>query len=287
MYQLYVKNAIGEMFDLTNSKADFYVLSVQGLTVPEIKVNTKEFAGFDGSFYNSSKVGERNIVINFLLNGDIEASRQKLYRIFLIKRELTLYFKNKYRSLTIKGYPESIDGDLFVEREQIQVSIICPRPFFEAENSIEAELSDVINGLQFPLSIDSEGVSFSELYEFPLVVLINPGDVSCGAIITMQFLEVCRIPTIINVLTGDFLRIDTIFAQGDKVTICTIPGKLSVVRYSAVTGKEKNILGYFTNDSGWLTIAPGRNIFKFEDDDGNEGYNVKLEFKISPLFGGV
>ena len=81
--------------------------------------------------------------------------------------------------------------------------------------------------------------------------------------------------------------IDTIFAQGDKVTICTIPGKLSVVRYSAVTGKEKNILGYFTNDSEWLTIAPGRNIFKFEDDDGNEGYNVKLEFKISPLFGGV
>lgn len=287
MYQLCVENALGELYDLTNRKNEYRILSVQGLTVPKIKVNTKEFAGSDGSVYNSSKVSERNIVINILLRGDIEVSRQRLYRIFLIKRELTIYFRNKRRSLKIKGYPESIDGDLFVQQEQIQISIICPEPYFEAEYPVESELSEIVNGFQFPFSIKKSGIPISELYDHPLVVLNNPGDVACGAVIEIEFLEYCRVPKITNLITGEFFKLNGIFEQGDKVTICTIPRRFYVKWYYSFTKETTSVLDKLTDDSTWFEIVPGKNIFKYENADGNKGYNVNLRFKINPLYGGV
>ena len=287
MYKLCIENALGELYDLTNRRDEYYILDIQGLTVPKVKVNTKEFAGFDGSSYNSSKVEERNIVINIMLRGDIETSRQRLYRIFLIKREITIYFRNKYRSLKIKGYTESIEGDLFVQQEQMQVSVICPKPFFEAENPTEAELSEIVSGFQFPFSIKSAGISFSEIYNYPVVVLNNPGDVACGATIEMKFLDYCRIPKITNILTGQILKLNGTFLANDKVTICTIPGNLSVKWYSSIDGEERNILSYFTSGSSWFEILPGNNLFRYEDGDKNEGYKVSLIFRISPLYGGV
>lgn len=285
MYQLCVENALGELYDLTNMKNQYDILSIQGLTVPKIKVNTKEFAGFDGSIYNSSKVGERNIVINIMLKGDIEASRQRLYRIFSIKQELTLYFRNKYRRLKINGYVESIDGDLFVQREQIQISLICPGTFFEAEYPVEAQLSEISNGFQLPLK--NTIVSISDLYNYPIVILNNPGDVTCGAVIEIDFLEDCRTPKITNLLTSEFFEIDDLFWEGDKVTICTIPGKFYVKRYYSSTKTERSILDTLTTNSKWFEIAPGKNIFKYENSDGSNGSDVNIKFTISPLYGGV
>ena len=287
MYQLCVENALGELYDLTNRKNEYRILSVQGLTVPKIKVNTKEFAGFDGSVYNSSKVSERNIVINILLCGDIEVSRQRLYRIFLIKRELTIYFKNKYRSLKIKGYPESIDGDLFVKNEQMQISIICPKPYFESEYPLEAELSDIVNGFEFPFSIRESGIPISEIYDYPIIVLNNPGDVTCGAVIEIEFLKDCRIPRITNLFTNQFFELNGYFNKGDKVTISTIPGQFYIRHYFSYTNSEIGILDKLTANSDWLEVLPGRNFFKYESAGENTVYNVKVKLKISPLYGGV
>ena len=236
MYELKIENFFGDVYTLTNRKDEFYVLDVQGLTFPKATINTKESAIIDGSFYNSSKVGERNIVINFLLTGDIEASRHKIYKIFPIKKELTLYFKNKTRSLKIKGYPELIEGDLFVQREQIQVSIICPRPYFELLHPISAKLSRITNNFQFPFEIE-EAIAISEINDYPVLLIENPGDVSCGCMIDIK-IDPLEHPInnfrLINGATNSVLEViaPALPSIGNEMKICTIPGQLSARNYN-------------------------------------------------------
>ncbi|MDE7094681.1 MAG: phage tail family protein, partial [Oscillospiraceae bacterium] len=139
MFTLKIENTRGEIFELTNNEQDYAIVGVSGLTRPDTTVNTSSGVS-DGEYYNSSKVGMRNIVIDILLRGDIETNRQRLYRIFPLKTACTVYFKNYNRDVKIKGYVEVLDGDLFVEQEQIQISIICPQPYFESLQTIHTEL---------------------------------------------------------------------------------------------------------------------------------------------------
>lgn len=274
MYKLRVENALGETYDLTNSKDEFYILDVQGLTVPKIEVNTKESAGIDGSFYSSSKVGERNIVINIMLNGDIEASRQKLYRIFLIKHELTLYFTNKYRALKIKGYPESIDGDLFVQQEQIQVSIICPRPFFESTEQVTMEPPNIIDGFEFPFSIPSEGIEFSWIQRLT-TIYTNSGDVETGAIIKFYAAD-NRVsnPIFYNRTTGKYFGLIFDMYENDVIIINTREGEKSVTLLR--NGSTTNILSKRKKGSSWIVFAPGENETNYSADTGEEHLSVTV-----------
>lgn len=131
MYTLKIENTNGEIFELTHDFSNYYVTDVSGLTPPATTINTAKAGIIDGTFFNSASVEERNIVISLTINGDIEANRQKLYRIFPRKTPCTIYFKNANRDVKIKGYVETIECDPFVKREKAQISIICPRPYFE------------------------------------------------------------------------------------------------------------------------------------------------------------
>ena len=52
--------------------------------------------------------------------------------------------------MKIKGYVETLEGDIFSVREQMQISIICPKPFWEDMQAIYDELSTIIHRFHFP-----------------------------------------------------------------------------------------------------------------------------------------
>ena len=136
MFSLKIQNAKGELFELSHNHQNYIVTDVQGLTIPQIINNTASGGTVDGAFYNSSRMETRNIVITVRLVGDIEGNRQRLYKMFSLKRPNTIFFKNANRDLKIVGYVEVIEGDLFVQDESIQISIICPRPYWESAQAI-------------------------------------------------------------------------------------------------------------------------------------------------------
>ncbi len=186
-FTLKIENTKGEVFELTHNTKDYVVAGVQGLTRPQTSVNTSACAGIDGSFFNSARMEQRNIVIDLILRGDIEGNRQRLYRIFPAKTPCTVYFKNHNRDVKIKGYVETLEGNIFSEKEQMQISIICPKPFWEDMQAVYDELSSVVKRFHFPFSIE-EPIPIAELNGSGGVTIENKGDVETGFIcrITMQ-----------------------------------------------------------------------------------------------------
>ena len=280
MFTLKIENTKGEIFELTNDETNYAVVGVSGLTRPDTTVNTSSGVT-DGEYYNSSKVGMRNIVIDILLRGEIETNRQRLYKIFPLKTACTVYFKNYNRDVKIKGYVEVLDGDLFVEQEQIQISIICPQPYFESLQTIYTELSKIMRLFEFPFSI-TEPIPFSEKRNLPLCSILNNGDTTCGVILTISISGEVSDLKIYNTATQQFFGLNYTFQENDQITLNTQSGQknISLIR----DGETINLLGYMQAGSSWIQLATGINNFTFTADGADF---VKIIFATVELYGGV
>ncbi len=185
-FTLKIENTKGAVFELTQNTKDYVVADVQGLTRPPTTINTSASAGIDGSYFNSARIEQRNIVIDLILRGDIEANRQKLYTIFPAKTPCTVYFKNRNRDVKIKGFVETLEGDIFSAREQMRISIICPKPFWEDMQAIYDELSTIIHRFHFPFSIE-EPIPISDYVGTEGVTVENKGDIEIGFLCKVYF----------------------------------------------------------------------------------------------------
>ena len=285
MYSLKIENTNGEIFELTHDFSNYYVTDVSGLTPPATTINTAKAGIIDGTFFNSASVEERNIVISLTINGDIEANRQKLYRIFPRKTACTVYFKNANRDVKIQGYVETIEADLFSKREKAQISIICPRPYFEDLATIYAELAATLAMFEFPFAIEEDNpIPFSEATDYPIAEIMNEGDAEAGCIISIEVNDTIQGIKIINTSTQQFFYLDSAFVDHDKITISTISGQMGVTRERG--GTKTNILNYVGANSTWLRLAPGVNYFTYTIDDGDTE-DVEIAFEATTLYGGV
>lgn len=287
MFILKIENANGQTFELTHDSRNYAVIGIQGLTPPPTAVNTSTGGRVDGSFHNSSIVEQRNIVIDIILNGDIEANRQQLYKIFSLKKPCTIYFQNENRNVQIVGYVETLEGDLFVQREQMQISIICPRPYFEDLNTIYTELSRIIRKFEFPFAIEeSDPIPFSEIVDYPLCTINNGGDVETGVIMTIEITSAVAGLTIYNSTLQQYFGFNRSFFAGDTITINTISGQMSVTRTSS--GQTTNLLNNVTAGSTWFKLAVGDNDFTYTvSAGGGTPGAVRIIFATANLYGGV
>lgn len=282
MFTLKIANHKGQIVELTHDTGRYAVIGIDGLTRPPTTINTAIAASIDGAFYNSSRVEQRNLVISIVLRGNIEANRQALYQIFPCKTACTIYFENKNRNVKIDGYVETLEGDLFVQQERMQISIICPRPYFEDLDAIYAEISTTIKRFSFPFSI-SQPIPLGEVLDTPHAFIMNYGDTDTGFTLTGEITKALTTLTISNLTTGAYFTLNYAFAQGDILTLCTIQGRLSVQIQRS--GAVINLLNKVDENSSWIKLEPGYNDLTFSC--GSEDADFPLAVTALWLYGGV
>lgn len=273
MFTLIVENENHERLELTHS--DLYdVLKIDGLSPPAASIATSNVVGIDGVKFNSSKIGQRNLVIYLNIKAPIEENRQRLYKYFRVKRKCKIYFKNQNRDVYIEGYVETFENDLFGNLQQPQISIICPEPFFKAIDEILVEFSNTISLFEFPFSIEETGIEFSKI-EILTTTYVNVGDVETGAIITFRATanQVLN-PIIYNRTTNEYFGLTVDMSEGDSIVINTLQGQKSVKLIHA--GVETNILSKRTGGSSWIQFVPGENELSYECDEGTENLTVSV-----------
>ena len=280
-FTLKIENAYGKLFELTRSTQKYVVTAVTGLLYPETNINTSSGIA-DGSQYNSARMQERNIVITLRLRGAIEASRQYLYTIFPPKMPCKLYWKSRNRDVRISGYVELVEGDLFSEQETMQVSIICPKPYFEGLAAIQEELSSSIRLFEFPFTIE-EPIPISEHADVPRITLQNNGDVSCGLTAEIGISGDVTGLRLYNAATGQLMRLTENFQEGDRIFISTISGEKEVTLYR--NGTQSSLLAKLASGSKWVQLLPGNNEIILLTDEGTD--YVRVILTAAEMFGGV
>lgn len=279
MFTLSVKNAAGTTYELTHDPDRYFVIDVDGLAPMPITLGMSE-GNFDGALLTSAKAATRNIVITLVLNGDIETNRQRVYKIFPLKKSCTVFFANKNRSVKIPAYVETIEDNFFAAREKIQISLLCPSAWFESADSTDFVPSYTVPLFSAPFAIEQgDPIPVSEVADHPTALISNTGDTECGMVITASFTGAVTGFKITNETTGDYIEITNTFASGDKLTIDTRRGQLSASCNGA------NFIGKITSGSKWIKLQTGVNRLGVTATSGVD--NAAVTFTAAFLYGGV
>lgn len=286
------------------------ISKIDGITPGNVQVNSQDFAVLDGGVYNSSRMQTRNITIEFYYgrgsqvadidNHDVETSRHIAYRYFPVKTQVRLDFLTDERSLSIWGYVEGNDTDIFSEHEKGQVSIVCPDPYFYEQSTIAFELGSSTKEFEFPFSNESLTkplICFGDYGPKSMYEINYNGDIEVGAVIRVHFLENQTVPelTIYDVshnkkLVLDFEEIkantgvDTILRYGD-IVFSSVRGEKDI--YYERYGKKTSIIGAFdVMNFPWMYLTPGENIFGYDvDEEYLDEFSVTIEHRGA--YGGV
>lgn len=278
------------------------VKDITGIGPVKANINTTELAISDGSIFNSARATSRNIVFSFQLVEDketnlVETVRQRTYKYFPLKKMLTLIFKTDHRTAAIQGYVESNEPDIFQQDETIQVSIVCPSPYFYTPDSTLV-LNGVDSLFSFPFSnesLEEDLICMGNIVSAVGTEYIYDGDVDSGIVMKMKCNGNVSNVTIYNMETKEYMTIDTSVIRsitggsqdnliaGDEVTLSTISGDRYI--YLLRDGTEYNILPAIPKITDWITVQSGSNVFGYLAETGTSYISIEIYTNI--LYEGV
>lgn len=267
MFITKIRNADGDIIVLSEATDRFVISSITGLNPPKAQINTTNFYGGDGARYNSAYLGTRNIVITMMLRGDQEASRQELMQYFRSKGLCRFYFQNNNRNVFIDGYVESIEYNIFQKVETVQVSIICPDPYFNGLTQNVIPLTNVASQFYFPFAIDEDDpVEFSTYSSGNYAEIISDSQADSGLILVVKFKSSASSFRFQNVDTGEQVYVSYTFAAGDILTFSTMPDDIHFTLLS--TNTEVSLFNYaYIGDVDLLKVHTGTNHFAYAIND--------------------
>jgi hypothetical protein len=231
MFTAKVENSSGDTLVLTGKEAAYQLVNIEGLNPPPAQLNSSNAVGIDGAIFNSSKLETRNIVLTVYINGEVEKNRLLLYSFFRTKERCVFYFKNDSLDVSIEGYVETVECNMFSQNVVAQISIICMFPYFQSLGQIAEATSNSEALFVFPFSINFDApVPISNLIEGSTIAVFNNSESATGCEIVAYVREDFEKLYIFDNSTGEHFTIMADCEAGDTIIINTVIGKKTVQR---------------------------------------------------------
>ena len=249
---LSVVSSSGETLNFHIGASTGYQLEeVRGLDPVKADISSSSFGQHDGSQYQSSRRGERNIVMviglvpDFVTN-TVQSLRLDLARLLMPKRPVTLRMIDSDGSVvSIAGRVESFEAPLFTRTPKADISIICFDPDFKSHaltTKTGSSVTDITNtAIQYDGSVDT-----GFLFEMP----VNRATNELALVLVNSMGESQRVDFAMALSAGDKIEIGSNF--GEKGVWVTKDGLRTPALYT------------ITPNSNFLVLSPGVNQFRVQ-----------------------
>jgi hypothetical protein len=223
------------------------IRNIEGLGPVKADVNTSPLGSIDGETFVGAHTPKRNIVLTVGLNPDwddwsMESLRRLLYTYFMPKRPIKLVFKSDddFPDVTISGYTESVEPNIFAKDVEIQISILCPDPYFTAVEPtiVNGNVGGGIKTIVYNGTIETG-------YTVKVTQIVPPD----AALITIRTGDP---------FTSEFFVTCTISAT-KYLLVNSIPGDKYVRNIELNTGIITNLLYQVSPGYVWPLLIPGPN----------------------------
>lgn len=259
------------------------IRNIDGLDPVKASVNTSPFGAVDGASYTGSSVLTRNIVLTIGLKPDwdvwtFEKLRRLVYQYFMPKRQTRLvFYSDDLVPVEISGVVESCEVNQFSKDPEMQVSIICPDPYFTALEPV------VLTGQTVPIG-SVQPVEQS----LPVTLIEYNGTIEAGL-----HLDVTATtdppPTEIGIQLGDpkisYFGVQAAVNPSMYFELSSLPMQKFVQNINIGSGVITNLLSKVNIQEGalWPSLAPGENEFIVTTDVGVHDW----ELTYYERFGGL
>lgn len=279
MDNVIIKNQNGESITLGNT-APYFLQILDGVGDVPVISQSQKAPKQDGATYFDNMLDNRAISIEGMIvtrrnPEEVSKARRKMQRVLNPKLgEVTITYQDK----EIKGIVETTpvfpsgEGNKGIYYQKFLVNLLCHQPFWLDTFYESREMSYLMGGLSFRLRLPT---TFSNRGFRRKAV--NDGDVA--APVKIEFIGPAINPTITNVTTGEFIKVNRELGEKDILTVSTAFGE----KYVKINGE--NAFHYIDLDSSFWQLIPGDNILSYASN--NDSINTKVIVKWKNRYVGL
>lgn len=286
MQKVKFTNSIGQSFEFSNDYP-YYLESLEGLfgdTKANIQSVTTIFQ--PGAQVVNSTLDVKNVsIIGSVYSVDlanISNLRSRISQVFnpsLGEGTLEYIFNGQIRKInaiseSLPQFPTGEDNR-HSNYQRVLINLLCPDPFLKDETQTKTEIA-LWNGMfSFPLKIDSvEGVKLGQRSPSLIVNVENKGHEPTGMIIKFRALATVVNPSLIDVNTQKWLKLNYTMTSGEVITINTNAKRKRIEsNKNGVISQISNRLAY---GSTFLQLAVGDNLLRYDASENLDLLEVDI-----------
>lgn len=261
---------------MNKKDSEINITDIKGIEATSYSINTAS-SQVDGAIIKSVKVNPREITIT----GDIEknqnetTNRNFLLSFFNPKETGVMYLTRNNVERKINYRVNALDFVTNKMYEDISFTLVLESaddPYFSDARSRTTALTEITPQFTFPLGIVGRGkiMGYKSFQEF--MPIMNDGDKETGLeiIVTAKRGNAKNIKLILN--DKQFIYVQQDFNRFDKLVINTNP------REKSVKFNGKNIIQKIDRNSTFFSLKQGKNILRFECEDGATNIDIDVNF---------
>jgi hypothetical protein len=159
--------------------------------------------------------------------------------------------------------------------QDFTVQLICHNPFWREDAESKADVASWVGGFEFELEIPiDEGMEFGYREPSIIVNVFNSGDVASGIRIEFRAIGTVTNPSLLNVNTGEFIKVNYTLYAGDALVVSTYYGEKEVTLKSG--GFVTDAFRYLDADSTYLQLDVGDNLFRYDAEANVDALELSI-----------
>ena len=257
---------------------DYLIDSYDGLTSTDIEPVTIKGYNQNGYTLGGLTLGARHINFNFLMRANtidgLYTKRRELAEVFNpLLGEGTLTYENNILSKSIKCVATVLPTptEKMGLMSLMNVELTANNPFwFDSKESLLI-LQGKLGGLTFPLRFNKNEIF---AYSGSTQDIEIKGDIPSP--IRAEFSNAAYKPRLTLSNTGEFIEVDTILENKEKLIITTEYGNKNVLLHKN-SGEEETAYHLITLDSSFFSLPIGPNHLEFSSETGEP--EVKIYYR--------
>lgn len=237
-----------------------------------------------GVYIDSTTLEQRVVAISGWVIGntydELKANKAVLNKLINPLHTIEVVVQDKYK-LDFKPDFSMKYSASYEENNEVLCKFLiqgtCADPMFTTKDKQTALIASIIPKFRFPLVIpQNNGILMGLREPLLLATLNNGGDIDTGLLITFSCTSTVTNPSLLNVDTREFIKINKTMSAGEQIIVSTGSGEKYIK--GIVSGEVSNYFKYMDFDSTWLQLHTGENILKYDADDNVDGLEVLISF---------
>ena len=256
-----------------NREGPLFLSSVNGFDGLESEIISSQSAYQDGISINKTILKDRLLTLNCHMAIDNEQQRhvlkRKLYNAFnpKIKGNMKIYTDagqlrgaSNLRVVQAPIFEDDYEG--LNDLVSFQIQLIMPLPYFEDINANRVDFGNDIGNFFFDLEIEEEGNELSIRNNSTILNIYNSGDAETPLKVIFKAKSNVKNPSIYNVYTKEYIKINKTMQEGEEITITTGIGNKRVESF--LNGITTNIFNLLDIQSSFMWLDIGDNIIRYD-----------------------
>lgn len=237
-----------------------------------------------GVYIDSTTLEQRVVAISGWVTGntydELKANKAVLNKLINPLHTVEVVVQDKYKLDFKPDFSVKYSASYEENNEVLCKFLIqgtCADPMFTTKDKQTALVASIIPKFRFPLVIpQNKGILMGLREPSLLATLNNDGDTDTGLLVTFYCTSTVTNPSLLNVDTREFIKINKTMSADEKIIVSTGSGEKYIK--GIVSGEEFNYFKYMDFDSTWLQLHTGENTLKYDADENVDGLEVLISF---------